>query len=107
MRLRDHPLMSYRGTPTWPPTWNKTGGGSRALPGETQIGEIGTLQQVLLSKIEPCVRCYLLIEFRQMTYMGTLIFDDAMFCRQIGDLLQQHCGIPIKHIGDLDVSYLL
>jgi hypothetical protein len=62
---------------------------------------------VLLSKIEPCVRCYLLIEFRQMTYMGTLIFDDAMFCRQIGHLLQQYCGMSIREISELDVSYLL
>jgi hypothetical protein len=42
-----------------------------------------------------------------MTYMGTLIFDDAMFCRQIGHLLQQHCGMPIREISELDVSYLL
>ena len=46
-------------------------------------GEIGTLEQVLLSKIEPYNRCHLVIEFRRMTYVGTLVFDDVMFCHQL------------------------
>src|SRR5262245_43177102 len=107
MKLRDHPLMSNRGTRNWPPTWNKIGGGSIAVPGEIQRGEIGILKRVLLSQIEPYARCYLSIEFNRMDYMGTLVFDDAMFCRQIYELLKQHCGESIKEIGDLDVSYLL
>jgi hypothetical protein len=80
--------MSHRGTRNWPPTWNKTGGGSLAGPYETLGGEIGTLQQVSLSKIEPYNSCYLLIEFRRMTYVGTLILtmsysadNYASFCK--------------------------
>ena len=105
MQLRDCPLMSHRGTRNWPPTWSKTNGGSHAGPFETQRGEIGTLQQVLLSKIEPYNRCHLVIEFRRMTYVGTLVFDDAMFCRQLCELLQNHyLGKSIQEIGDADVS---
>jgi hypothetical protein len=66
MQLRDCPLMSHRGTRNWPPTWNKTGGGSLAGPYQTLRGEIGTLEQVLLSKIAPYNICYLLIESRRM-----------------------------------------
>jgi len=25
VRFRDHPLISYRGTPSWPPVWSKAG----------------------------------------------------------------------------------
>jgi hypothetical protein len=71
-------------------------------------GEIGTLEQVLLSKIEPYNRCHLVIEFRRMTYVGTLVFDDVMFCHQLCELLQnQHLGKSIKEIGDLDVGRFL
>jgi hypothetical protein len=108
MQLRDCPLMSHRGTRNWPPTWNKTGGGSLAGAYETLRGEIGTLEKVLLSKSEPYNTCYLLIEFRHMTYVGTLIFDDAMFCRQLCELLQNHhLGKSIKEIGDLEAGRFL
>jgi hypothetical protein len=103
MQLRDCPLMSYRGVCNWPPTWNKTSGGSLAGPYETLVGEIGTLKQVILSKFDNT--CHLLIEFSGMTYVGTLVFDDAMFCRQLCELLQNHyLGKSIKEIGDADVS---
>jgi hypothetical protein len=75
---------------------------------ETLRGEIGTLEKVSLSKIEPYNTCHLLIEFRHMTYVGTLIFDDATFCRQLCELLQNHhLGKSIKEIGDLDVGRFL
>jgi hypothetical protein len=59
-------------------------------------------------KIEPYNRCYLLIEFRRMTYVGALVFDDVMFCRQLCELLQNHhLGKLIKEIGDLEVDRFL
>src|SRR4030095_10234459 len=85
-QLRDCPLMSHRGTRNWPPTWNKTSGGSLAGPYETLLGEIGTLKQVILSKFDNT--CHLLIEFRGMTYVGTLVLtmprsadNYASFCK--------------------------
>src|SRR5262247_500011 len=106
MQLRDHPLMSYRGICNWPPTWALTGGGTDRAK-DTLRGEIGILNQVLLSRIEPYTRCYLLMEFQGNAYMGTLLFDNAAFCRQIYDLLKNHCSESIKQIGDLDLSQTL
>jgi hypothetical protein len=40
--------------------------------------------------------------------MGTLVFDDAMFCRQLCEFLQNyHLGKSIKEIGDLEVDWFL
>lgn len=61
----------------------------------------------LISKIVPDTRCYLIIEFEGETYMGTLLFRDAIFCHQVYELLQKHIARPIKEIGDVDVGYLL
>jgi hypothetical protein len=98
--------MSDRGICNWPPTWTKTG----VLPDmamEPFRGEIGTLDQVLITKISPYTRCYLLIKVAGEPYMGTLLFEDAAFCRQISELLQHYIGKSIRRIGGLDVSYLL
>jgi hypothetical protein len=40
-------------------------------------------------------------------FVGTLIFDDVAFCRQIADLLRDYIGHSIKEIGDLDLSHTL
>jgi hypothetical protein len=43
-----------------------------------------------------------------MTYVGDLVFDDAMFCRQLCECLQNHhLGKAIKEIADLDVGWVL
>src|SRR5262245_42478459 len=101
MELRDHPLMVYRSIRNWPPIWTKK---SRPI---TLRGEIGTLNRVVLTRIEPPKKCFLFIDFNGESYTGTLIFDDASFCRQISDLLRQHSGKSIKDIGDLDLSFTL
>src|SRR5262245_65889928 len=106
MQLRNHPLMSYRGIPNWPPAWIQTGGLQDIATPALQ-GEIGTLTQVLLSRIGPYKTCYLLIDFKDRSYMGTLLFDDATFCRQVHDLLQQHLGESIRQVGNVDVGYML
>ena len=98
--------MSYRGLCNWPPTWVKTGGSSDVFQNKLR-GEIGVLSQVFLSQVTPYTRCYLSVEVEGDFYMGTLLFEDAAFCRQIYELLQQHCGKSIQQIGDLDVSHLL
>ena len=106
MHLRDHPLMSYRGIRNWPPSWVQAGG-LRDIATPTLLGEDGTLTQVLLSRIEPRTRCFLLIDFKDQSYMGTLLFDDAAFCCQVHDLLQQHLGESIRQVGNVDVGYML
>src|SRR5262245_20850139 len=98
--------MSYRGLRNWPPSWVQTGG-LRNIATPTLIGEVGMLTEVMLSRIEPHTRCFLLIDFKQQSWMGVLLFDDAAFCRQVHDLLQQHLGESIRQIGNLDVSHML
>jgi hypothetical protein len=103
MRLRAHPLMRYRGISNWPPVWLQTTG-SRSAKLE---GEIGILKSVGRSQVEPTKRCYLSIEFEDEFYLGTLLFEDGVFCRQVYQLLQNHVGKSIKEIGDLEVSQTL
>ena len=102
MELRNHPLMSYRGTPNWPPVWTRT----RDHTVKKLNGEIGILKHAVLHENLP-TRCFLVIEYEKYTYMGCLVFDDATFCKQIHDLLQLHIGSSIKDIGSIDLSHIL
>ncbi len=99
-KLRDHPLMGYRSVPNWPPVWVRCSRG----PYAKITGELGVLTDVKWYDLT-ANRCFLLIEFQSERYMGSLIFDDAAFCRQIHDLLQDHTGESIREIGDLDISF--
>lgn len=98
--LRDHRLMTYRGLSNWPPVWVRSSRG----PYTKITGEVGTLTGVKWYDLT-ANRCFLLMEFQSERYMGSLIFDDAAFCRQILDLLQDHIGESIIDIGDLDISF--
>ena len=102
--LRDHPLMSYKGVPSWPPVWTWIDGREDKHP----KGEVGILKTVLLSTIQlRSNRCFLLIFFEESSYMGCLLFDDEIFCSQITKLLQGCTHRPIAEIGSLDLSYTL
>jgi len=103
MKLRDHPLMSYRGVPNWPPVWTLiTSNISVGIP----RGELGVLKYVHSNSLMSN-KCFLVIDFNEKVYIGSLIFQDHAFCGQISNLLRDHVGRPIKEIGDLDVSHLL
>jgi len=97
--LRDHPLMSYRGMRNWPPIW----GCGPTYATECITGEVGVLRHVTRHYLVP-LRCFLYMELEGRTYTGALLFDDAVFCEQIFDLLETCVGRSIKEIGDLDVS---
>jgi hypothetical protein len=103
MFLRDHPLISYRGIPSWPPAWTWIDGGEDKHP----RGEIGILRMTLLSKIQPANRCFLLISYEGASYIGCLLFDDYVFCDQVTKLLQRHCNRPIAEIGNIDFAHTL
>jgi hypothetical protein len=47
------------------------------------------------------------MEYRDSSYVGCLLFDNPATCRQIGELLAQHCGQTLKEVGDLDLGHLL
>jgi hypothetical protein len=99
MLLRDHPLMSYKGVPSWPPTWIWTHGLEKKSP----QGEIGVFRRVVQSNIQPSNRCFLFIDHEESSYIGGLMVDDSVFCDQITKLLQGCCNRPIAEIGGLEL----
>jgi hypothetical protein len=101
MLLRDHPLLSYKGNSSWPPTWTWIDGPENERP----RGEVGLLLKVYASKIEPIDRCFLYISHQRSFYLGCLLIDDQAFCHQMMKLLQNHSGRAIGEIGGLDVTY--
>lgn len=96
MKLRDHPLLRYRGASSWPPLWI-----SRDAV-KTLRGEIGVLKYVYFRR-GPASKCYLVIEYEHEAFVGTLFFDTETACGSICRLLQSHVGSSIKEIGDLEV----
>ena len=102
MFLRDHPLMFYKGIPNWPPAWVWVDGRDDKHP----KGEVGILRAVLSSKTQVS-RCFLLIFHEESSYMGCLLFDDEIFCRQIANLLRANCNRRIAEIGSIELSNTL
>ena len=102
MQLRDHPLMSYHGTRNWPPVWVWIDGREE----KCAKGEVGILRSVFLSKLQRADRCFLMIFYEGSSYLGCLLFDDGMFCRQITKLLQGCCNRSIAEIGRLNLSHM-
>jgi hypothetical protein len=103
MTLRDHPLMSYRGIPNWPPIWTQVTDGSTV---KTVKGEIGTLASVHYNP-KSWSRCYLFINYKGESYVGTLMVENHPFSGQVMALLKLHLGRPIKEIGDIDLAHML
>jgi hypothetical protein len=102
VELRHHPFMRRHGMCNWPPIWTN----ARKENNKTLRGEIGVLRYIH-SNDRISNKCYIVIEHEKEHFVGSLIFDDIEFCRQISSLLQQHIGRSIEEIGDLDLSYTL
>src|ERR671924_379450 len=103
MELRNHPLMSYRKLPTWPPAWVWIGGNEDQHP----KGEVGILKQVRQVNGHPIVhRCFLWMEYGDSMYLGCLLVDDISFCERVSKLLKENIGRSIESIGDLDFGHL-
>jgi len=90
MKLRTHPLMSYRGVSNWPSAWVGTNERHKPLRGER-----GILQDVVPSQTENASRFFLVIEDEGSQYVGCLLFQDLSFCRQIYKLMIAHRGHTI------------
>ena len=102
--LRDHPLMRYRGVPSWPPDWIWLYG----LEDKCPKGEVGVLRRVIKFHIQPSNRCFLFIDYEKSSYGGDLTVDDHAFCAQIVRFLEMHCyNRPIAEIGGLALSHTL
>src|SRR5919108_3261090 len=94
MKLRDHPLLSYRGLPSWPPAWAWVGLKEDKRP----KGEVGILRNVSIPDLVSN-RCFLTMEYDNERYMGCLFVSDPSFCSQIYSFLQKYRGSPIQEIG--------
>ena len=101
MKLRNHPLMLYRGRCNWPPAWTWSGIGLNERP----RGEVGHLHDIQIFKVDN--RIVLLMADNDVPYIGCLRFDDAGSYKRIGAILRRQIGRSIKEIGDLDLSALL
>ena len=99
--MRNHPLMSYRSVPNWPPVWVWTAGKENKQP----EGEVGILKNVLLASVKPSSKCYLIIEHDGESYIGCLLFGDSSFCHLVYRLLENYCGASLQHIGGIEVNY--
>ena len=101
MQLPNHPLMSYRGLRSWPPTWSLANPQNDLKP---LRGEIGRLKYILPDQLSK--KCFLIIEHDDHPYVGCLFFDDSIFCAQmiINKIIESQAGFTIKEIGDLDLS---
>jgi hypothetical protein len=77
-------------------------------------GEFGTLKEVRVSAAEPKQdedvkpsRLYLFMNYRNSAYVGSVLFDDASACRQVGRVLLDQRGRSLREIGQIDLSHLL
>jgi hypothetical protein len=46
------------------------------------------------------------MQYEKATYLGCLMFDDYVFCRNLAQLLKGCYGRSIQEIGGLDLSHL-
>jgi hypothetical protein len=103
MKLRDHPLMTYKDVPSWPPAWLWRGGYETTHP----KGEVGILKEVTASTIPTHNACFLIMEHCGAQYVGALLLSDSAFCRGIYRILAQNCGETIRDIGAIDIGHML
>src|ERR1043166_342755 len=98
MQFRDHPLMSRKDLPSWPPVWLVRGEIElRRLP--TVQGEIGILTGIVRNDlVKHCLFLYMRDNGKE--YIGCLTVDDLSFCRHLYELLKTFIGKSIQEIGD-------
>ena len=90
------------GAKAWPPTWTTT----RPRKNDKPRGEIGTLEQVLMTAWFNN-KIFVFVQYQGFRYMGLMQFDDPKFCDEMFALLRNNLGRSIKDIGGLDLSHTL
>jgi hypothetical protein len=103
MLLRDHPLMSCYGIPSWPPTWILIKGSGA----ERVMGEIGILTRILVNDLPSTRRCFLYMRHEESSYLGCLFVTDLAFFGQIVKILEGCINRPICEIGSIDLAHTL
>lgn len=67
------------------------------------VGEVGVLKQVIPATMDPWDRCFLIMEYDGQEYMGILLVEDSRLCREVFEVLVEHCGEPIQQIAEIDL----
>jgi hypothetical protein len=67
-------------------------------------GEVGVLKEVHLHHKEHIQKCFLVIDYENQIYWGSLLFDDAELCLRVAKALRERIGRSIKDIADADLS---
>ena len=101
IKLRWHPLMSYRGVSNWPPVWTWIDGEEI----KHVEGEVGILKEVRLSNARAANRILMVIEHENDRYVGCVPFDNYFFCRMILTLLEDYHSRSLREIGELELFY--
>ena len=94
MKLREHPSMTFRNAPNWPPLWL----GTQSHP---HLG-MSVLKHVIPDQRRPN-KCFLVVEKNGQGYVGLLEFDDPRLCARLSKILLQHTDRTIRDIGDIDL----
>jgi len=97
MLLRDHPLMSCYGIPSWPPTWRLI----RGAGPERLTGEVGILTRISVNNIPSTRRCFLYMHHEGAAYIGCIFIADVSFFGQIVKLLEGCLNRPMSEIGSI------
>ena len=100
-RLRDHPLLKYRGVQNWPPVWTR---GTQGIV-KTVKGKVGVLKEVYYDA-GTSNKCFLVVDRQLQSYMGCVTCPTRSFCIQLTHFLRGHIGRSIEDIGDLRVRSL-
>jgi hypothetical protein len=102
LKLRDYLLMSSNGVPSWPPEWIWADGLRNAFRHPT--GEIGILEDVAQSMINPD-RCFFIrMRYNGSLYLGRVKIDDKELCKRIFELLKTKYARSIEEIGAMEIS---
>ena len=101
MQLRNHPMMSYKGRPSWPPQWTWMAGGDKT---ELAAGEVGTLEQAQPSRVLGDTLFLTISTPRDNRFTGQLKFDDEHFASRILSVLHSRIGHPIKDIAEIEIA---
>jgi hypothetical protein len=99
MRLRDYLAGIFLFFRMWPPIWV---GEASNIP--SPRGEVGRLVEARYTTANPR-RVFLVIQHDAKRFLGCLMFKDDSSAARMSDFLQACCGMRIKDIGDLEITF--
>ena len=100
MKLRDHPLLSYKGLRSWPPLWVRIDDVSKC---QVESDETGTLIQVRIDNLADC-KIMLRMEYSGHEYAAVLMFDAQEFCLRVYQALKHYVGRAVKQLGEVEIE---